>query len=47
MRHARNRTGGGATSYAAGDSGPDGLIYIAITGGEVTKTPILRLEPVP
>ena len=27
--------------------GPDGLIYLAITGGESAKTPILRLEPVP
>jgi aldose sugar dehydrogenase len=26
--------------------GPDGLIYLAITAGEVAKTPILRLEPV-
>jgi glucose/arabinose dehydrogenase len=26
--------------------GPDGLIYLAITGGEVAKTPILRLTPV-
>jgi glucose/arabinose dehydrogenase len=26
--------------------GPDGLIYLAITGGEVAKTPILRLAPV-
>jgi len=25
--------------------GPDGLIYLAITGGETAKTPILRLEP--
>jgi glucose/arabinose dehydrogenase len=25
--------------------GPDGLLYLAITGGEVAKTPILRLEP--
>lgn len=26
--------------------GPDGLVYLAITGGEGTKTPILRLSPV-
>lgn len=26
--------------------GPDGLLYLAITGGEVAPTPILRLEPV-
>jgi glucose/arabinose dehydrogenase len=25
--------------------GPDGLVYLAITGGETAKTPILRLEP--
>lgn len=27
--------------------GPDGLIYLAITGGEGAATPIVRLEPVP
>jgi glucose/arabinose dehydrogenase len=27
--------------------GPDGLIYLAITGGEGVATPIVRLEPVP